>query len=166
MPLKQNIQEALNQHINGEFYSSYLYLAMAAYFESTNLKGFAHWMKVQAVEERDHALRLFDYIYDRGGSVSLKEIAAPKQQWNSPFQVFEETCSHEEKVTQSIGNMVELAQMEKDHATFQMLQWFVAEQVEEEARAQEIMLKLKSLGSSTGGLLYLDKELKKRELGQ
>jgi len=163
MSLKSNILEAMNLHINGEFYSSYLYLAMAAYFEAINLKGFSHWMKVQAAEERDHAMRLFDYIYDRGGVVTLKSIAAPKPSWNSPLQAFEEVSAHEESVSQAIGNMVELAQNEKDHATFQFLQWFVGEQVEEEARAKELMLKLKAIGPSTGGLLYLDKELKKRE---
>ena len=163
MTLKDKVLSAINQQINEEIYSSYLYLSMSAYFESINLRGFAHWMRVQSREETAHAMRFFDYIVEAGGTVALKPIAGPKTKWDSPLQVFEESCGHEAKITKLIYDLVGLSMEEKDYATNQMLQWFVAEQVEEEANPREILEKLKMIGSSNSGLLYLDKELKKRE---
>lgn len=162
MEMKKKINEAINKQINEELFSSYLYLAMAAYFETLNLKGFANWMKVQSREEHGHAMKFFEYVHDAGGTVELTALSAPQQKWANPLEAFEATLKHEQHITKSIYNLVELAMAEKDFAANNMLQWFVGEQVEEEANATEILLKLKTIGPSAGGLLYLDKELKKR----
>lgn len=161
--LSRTLEEAINRQINRELYSSYLYLGMAAYFESVNLKGFASWMLVQANEERGHAMKFYDYIYARQGKVVLDAIEAPKAKWTSTGKVFDEVYAHEQKVTGMINNLVELAAKEKDHATFEMLQWFVKEQVEEEANAALIVDKIKTLGDIPGHLFYLDHELSKRK---
>jgi ferritin len=161
--LSRTLEEAINRQINRELYSSYLYLGMAAYFESVNLKGFASWMLVQANEERGHAMKFYDYIYARQGKVVLDAIEAPKAKWTSAGKVFDEVYAHEQKVTGMINNLVELAAKEKDHATFEMLQWFVKEQVEEEANAALIVDKVKTLGDIPGHLFYLDHELSKRK---
>lgn len=152
----------LNDQINEEYFSSYLYLAMAGWFESKTLKGFAHWMKIQVREEQAHAMKFFEYLHDAGGVVELKAIAAPKKEWATPLAAFEESLAHEKHITARIYMLLEAAMAEKDYATVAMLQWFVNEQVEEEANATEILEKLKMIGDSKGGLLYLDKELKKR----
>ena len=135
---------------------------MAAYFESINLKGFANWMRVQAQEELTHAMRFFDYINERGGVVKLAAIEQPPTEWKSPLDVFEATYKHEVKVTGMINSLVNLAMKEKDHATYNMLQWFVAEQVEEEASADEIRQQLKLIGKDGRGILMLDRELGQR----
>jgi len=160
--LSKTIEAALNHQINRELYSSYLYLGMAAYFESVNLRGFANWMHVQANEERGHAKKFYDYVYARQGRVILENIEAPKAKWTSTGKVFEEVYAHEQKVTGMINNLVDLAIREKDHATFEMLQWFVKEQVEEEANAVQIVDKIKVLGDIPGHLFCLDHELSKR----
>ena len=154
--------EELNKQVNAELYSAYLYLSMAAYFESINLKGFANWMRVQAQEELTHAMRFFDYINERGGVVKLAAIEQPPTEWKSPLDVFEATYKHEVKVTGMINSLVNLAMKEKDHATYNMLQWFVAEQVEEEASADEIRQQLKLIGKDGRGILMLDRELGQR----
>ena len=163
MTMKAKINDALNKQINEEMFSSYLYLSMAAWFESQNLKGFGHWMKVQAGEENKHAMKFFEYVHDAGGVVKLEAIKAPKSTWKSPLEVFQESSAHEAHITACINNLVETAMAEKDFAALNMLQWFVSEQVEEEANATEILQKLVMIDTSKGGLLYLDKELKKRE---
>ena len=156
------IQDALNKQLNAELYSSYLYLSMAAYLESQNLKGMAHWMRIQAQEENLHAMKFFDFINERGGKVVLTQIDAPKTEWSSPLDVFEDTCKHESKVTGLINELVDLSLSEKDHAANAFLQWFVTEQVEEEASVQEIAGKLKLVGDRGGMLFMLDRELGQR----
>jgi ferritin len=157
------MEEALNRQVNRELYSAYLYTSMSAYFSSVNLAGFAKWMRVQAKEERAHAAKIYDYILARGGKITLLDIEAPKAKWASAGKVFEDVYTHEQKVTGMIHTLVELATKEKDHATFEMLQWFVKEQVEEEESASEILAKIKSIGDVSSHLFHLDHELGKRE---
>jgi len=156
------MNEALNKQVNAELYSAYLYLSMASYFDALNLKGFANWMTVQAREEISHALKFYTYMNERGSRVTMMAIEAPPTEWNSPLDVFEQTLDHERKVTGLINNLVDQASSLKDHATTQMLQWFIAEQVEEESSAEEIVQKLKLIENSKGGLFMLDKELGQR----
>jgi len=157
------VEEALNKQVNREFYSAYLYLAMSSYFESTNMGGFAHWMRVQAGEESDHAMKIYKYISGRGGRAELLAIEAPKAKWTSAGKVFEEVYAHEQKVTAMINALVDLAIREKDHATFEMLQWFVREQVEEEKQASDILAQIRMVGDTPGHLIYIDRHVGKRE---
>lgn len=157
------MEEALNKQVNREYYSGYLYLAMSAYFESVNMKGFAKWMRVQAKEEQAHGDKILDYLIARGGKVTLGDIEAPKAKWVSAGKVFEEVYAHEQKVTGMINSLVDLAIKEKDHASFEMLQWFVKEQVEEEKNSSEILEQIKIVGDVPGHLFYLDHHLGKRE---
>ena len=154
--------EALNKQINEELYSSYLYLSMSAWFDNIGLKGFANWMKVQAKEELGHAMKFYKYIISRGGRVQLHEIKAPPHEWQSPLHAFEETLKHEKHITECINKLVELAEEEKDRATLNMLQWFVDEQVEEEANDEEIIAKLKMIEGSNG-IFMLDNQLAQRK---
>ena len=160
--IRQNIQEALNKQINAELFSSYLYLSMAAYFESINLKGFANWMRVQTQEELVHATKFYDFIIERGGRVMLTSIDGPSTSWKSPLVVFEQAYQHEQMVTGLINDLVNLSMAERDHATHNFLQWFVAEQVEEEASTDEVVQKIKLMGDASGGLFMLDRELAQR----
>ena len=162
MTINEKIEDALNEQINKELYSGYMYLSMATYFESINLKGFAHWMREQDKEEREHAMKIFDYVIERGGRVSLTSIDAPPTEWKSPLDAFEEVYKHEQKVTGLINTLVDLAKSENDYATDAFLQWFVEEQVEEEASADEIVQKLKLIGDSGAALLMIDRELAQR----
>jgi ferritin len=157
------MEDALNKQVNRELYSAYLYLGMSAYFETGTLKGFAGWMRIQAREEQAHALKIYDYILARGAKANLLAIEAPRIKWASAGKVFEEVYAHEQKVTGMIHALVELAVKEKDHATFEMLQWFVKEQVEEEEHASEILAKITTIGDVPGHLFYLDHELGKRK---
>ncbi len=161
--MKENVQEALNKQMNRELYSSYLYIGMAAYFESLSLRGFAKWMRVQAKEEYAHGMKFFDYLVERGATIKLSAIDAPPMKWESPLKAFEEAYKHEQKVTAWIHELVNLAIKEQDHATNNMLQWFVKEQVEEEANASEIVEQIKMLGPEGRGILWLDHQLGKRE---
>jgi ferritin len=160
--LKDIIQKALNKQINAELWSAYLYLSMSSYFESINLSGFATWMIMQTQEEVNHAMRLYNYIIERGGRVILEAIDSVPTKWTSPLHVFQETYKHEQKVTKLIENLVEIAEKEKDRATLNMLQWFIDEQVEEESSADEIVQKLKLIGDQGSGLFMLDNELGQR----
>jgi len=160
--LSERMMKSLNKQLNAELYSAYLYLSMAAYFESKNLKGFANWMRVQAQEELTHAMKFFDYINERRGRVYLEAIEKPPTEWKSPLDVFEATYEHEVKVTSMINDLVNMAMEEKDHATYNMLQWFVAEQVEEEASADEIRQQLRMIKEDGRGIMMLDRELKQR----
>lgn len=160
--IKEKMQKSLNDQVNAELYSSYLYLSMAAFFESINLKGFANWMRVQTQEELVHAMKFYDFIIERGGNVVLSSIEGPPTEWASPLAVFEHAYKHEQKVTGLINNLVDLATAEQDHATSNFLQWFVAEQVEEEASADEVVQKIKLMGDASGGLFMLDRELAQR----
>ena len=160
--IKEKIQDALNEQLNAELYSSYLYLSMSAYFESIALKGFANWMRIQAQEELAHAMKFHDFLQERGGRVILTAVDAPQTQWDSPLAAFEHVYQHEQKVTGLINNLVNLAISEADHAANNFLQWFVAEQVEEESSADEIVQKMKLLGDDRSALFFLDQELGKR----
>src|SRR6056297_843614 len=131
--IKENIQEAINKQINAELFSAYLYQSMGAYLDSENLGGMAAWMNMRAKEELEHAMKFYNYLLERGGRVKLYAIDEPQFEWNSPLEVFEASYEHEQYVTGRINDLVELAAEEKDHATGVMLQWFVSEQVEEEA---------------------------------
>lgn len=161
--ISKTMEEALNRQVNREFFSEYLYLSMAAYLETISLRGFAKWMRVQAREERSHALKIFEYIVARGGKVTLGAIEAPKAKWTSAGKVFEEVYAHEQKVSGMINAIVDLAIKEKDHATFEMLQWFVKEQVEEEEQALEVLNQVRIVGDIIGHLFYIDHYLGKRE---
>lgn len=156
------MQDALNEQIQKEFYSAYLYLAMAAYCEAKNLPGAAKWMRVQAQEETGHGLKFFDYLNDRGARVTLKAIGQPPAEFSSLLDVFQKALAHEQEVTRSIGQLYALATKENDYATQATLQWFITEQVEEEKSASLIVEQLKLAGESKGTLLMLDHHLGKR----
>ena len=156
------MQDAMNDQINKELYSSYLYLSMAAYFEDRNLSGFAHWMRIQEAEEREHAMKIYDFILERGGKVNLKAIDAPKTEWKSSLEVAEEVAAHEATVTASIYSLYETALKEKDYPAQVMLQWFISEQVEEEKNAAEIVANLKLIEERGTAVLMLDHRLAKR----
>ncbi|MCX8063522.1 MAG: ferritin, partial [Anaerolineales bacterium] len=137
------MQDAMNEQIKNELYSAYLYLSMAAHFESKTLSGFANWLRIQAEEELGHAMKFYNFILERGGTVSLKAIDQPPSSWNSNLEAFEQVLAHEQKVTKLINDLYELALKEKDYPSQVMLQWFIEEQVEEEKNATEIIEKLK-----------------------
>lgn len=160
--IKKRVENALNEQMNKEFYSYYLYLSMAAHFDSNNLKGFSQWLKIQAKEEAGHAMKLYEYLISRGGKVILQPIDAPPSDWKAHKNIFEDAYRHEQKVTGLISKLVELAKSEKDHPTEIFLQWFVTEQVEEEALASEVLQKLQLIGNDGSALFVLDGELGKR----
>jgi ferritin len=163
--ISKKMEKTLNDQINAELYSAYLYLSMSAYFESENLPGFAKWMRIQWQEEVMHGLKIYDYVSERGGRATLKSIDGPPAKWKSPLDVFQATYKHEQVVTGRINDLVTQAVAEKDHATNAFLQWFVTEQVEEEKSADEIVQKLKRISDAPGGLYMLDKELGQRQSG-
>jgi len=156
------MQDALNAQINAEMYSSYLYLAMAAWCEKVNLKGFAHWFRVQSAEEQIHVTKFFDYVLDRRGEVTLKAIQGPVTAWESAEAVMEATLKHEQHVTSLIHALADLAMAERDHATHNLLEWFIEEQVEEEATADQILQEIKLAGNTPTGLYLLDRDLATR----
>lgn len=157
--LSPKMEQALNQQLNAELYSAYLYLSMAAYFFSINLNGFANWMTVQNLEETAHAMKFYHFINERGGRIRLETIAQPGTEWSTPLEVFQETLTHEEKVTGLINSLVDLAIAERDHASNAFLQWFITEQVEEEASANEVIQNLQRAGNDPNSLFMLDREL-------
>lgn len=159
MAISKKMEKALNAQINAEMYSSYLYLSMAADLEGKALSGFSNWMKIQAQEELYHAMKLYDYVHERGGAVTLDAIEAPQIEWKDPLALFQAAYKHELLVTSLINGLVDLAIKEKDHATNNFLQWYVEEQVEEEASADEVVQKLKLIGGKGHGLFMMDKEL-------
>lgn len=160
--ISQTMQEALNDQVKAEFYSGYLYLAMAAWFETQNLNGFANWMRVQTQEELAHGMIIYNYIGNRGGRVTLGAIDQPPADWASPRKVFEDAYAHEQLVTGRINKLVDLAIKESDHATNAFLQWFVTEQVEEELNASTIATQLRVAADSPNALFMLDRELAAR----
>jgi len=164
--LGKKLEDAINEQINKEFYSSYLYLSMSAYCEAESLPGFADWMWAQAQEEVGHAMHFFDYVNARGGRVVLKAIEMPPPIWKSPLEMFEQVLEHERKVTGMINRLYELALTEKDYATQMELQWFVTEQVEEEESAGQVVDQLKRVGEQPVGLLMLDRQLGEREAAE
>jgi ferritin len=162
--LNPKIEKALNDQINAELYSSYLYLSMSAYFEAESLEGMAQWMWVQAQEELTHVEKFFHFVNERDGRVLLAGIDAPETEWDSPLAAFREALGHEQKVTGLVNDLVDLSIGERDHAANSFLQWFVNEQVEEEATARGIVDKLKLAGDNKSILFMLDAELGKRVL--
>ena len=159
MSLSQTLQNAINEQINAELFSAYLYLSMAAYCESINLGGFAHWMRLQNQEETGHAMKFFDFVIDRGGRVELKPIEQPPLEFDSPLRLMQQTLAHEQKVTGLINRLYALAVKEGDYAAQVMLQWFITEQVEEEKSATDIIEQLKTVGADGTGLLMIDAKL-------
>jgi len=160
--ISKKMQDAINDQIAAEFYSAHLYLAMAAFLEDIDLPGFAHWMRIQYQEEVSHGMKMFDYLIERDGRALVKAIEDPPSKWGSVLEVHEEVYKHEQKVTGLIHNLVDIAVEEKDHASHIFLQWFVNEQVEEEATAKGIIQQLKLLGDSRAGLFQVDRELGQR----
>jgi len=157
--LSEKLQSAMNDQIKKEFYSSYLYLAMAAHFEAANLSGFAHWMKAQSEEETEHGMKFYEFINDRGGRVKLQAIDQPPVEFGSPLEIFKVVVNHEEQVTASIHKLYALAQAENDYPTQVMLHWFIDEQVEEEKNANSIVEMLKLAGDQGAALLMADRAL-------
>lgn len=160
--ISATIQEAFNQHINFEYFSSYLYLSMSAWFDGQGLKGCAHWMRLQADEEALHVGKFFDFQLERGGDVDLRAIEAPEKSWDSPLAAFQAAYDHECLVTGRINKLVDSVLAESDHAANAFLQWFVTEQVEEEANVLDIVGQLKLVEGDGRGLLMIDQELAKR----
>jgi ferritin len=165
MALSKKIQDAFNAQLNREYFSSYLYWSMAAYFDASNLKGFSQWMKVQAEEERAHAQKFYDFILSRGGEVELHAIDKPQTKWDSPLAAFDDALKHERLITRHIHELVDLGHSEKDHAAVSFLQWFVDEQVEEEDTAGEIVEKLKMIGDAKTAIFMYDGVLGRRQAG-
>ena len=161
--MDNKIQKAFNEQLKNELYSAYLYLSMAAYFDSINLKGFSHWMKVQVKEEEQHAMKFFDFLNLGGARVLLQAIPQPPTSFSSPKDVFEKTLAHEQKVTGLINQLCKLSSELKDDAASTFLQWFVKEQVEEEESATVILEKFKLLKDESAGLSAPDSELAKRK---
>ena len=160
--LKEKMLAAVNKQINAEMYSAYLYLSMEAYFQSINLTGFANWMRTQTQEEMMHAMKIYDFVFERGGKVTLEAIDKPPFSWDSPLAAFKEVLKHEQHVTSLINDLVDLAIKEKDHASNIFLQWFVTEQVEEEASADAVIQRLKLAKDNASGLFMIDAELGQR----
>ena len=160
--ISKKMAEALNNQVNAEFYSSYLYLQMAAYFAGKNFTGMESWMRLQAAEEYAHAMKFFDYLIEVGADVTLAAIDQPETEWSTQLAVFEAAHKHELHITKLINDLVDVALSEKDHATNIFLQWFVTEQVEEVSTVEEIIQKFKLIGDNNAGLYMLDMELGKR----
>ena len=156
------MMNALNDQIKYEFYSSYLYMSMSAYFADIGLSGFAHWMRIQAEEELLHTNKFYDFVLSRGGKVTLQAIDAPPAKWKNPLDLFQEGLKHEQFVTGRINMLMDLALSTKDHASHVFLQWFVTEQVEEEENFTDMINKLKLVKGDGQGLLLLDRELAAR----
>jgi ferritin len=163
MKISKKMQDIINDQIKHEFDAAYLYLSMAAYFEGNNLLGFAAWMKKQAMEETEHAMKLYGYIHERQGKVTLKALEQPKSEWNDALSAFSDAYAHELKVTGLIHGIADAAAQEKDHATSSFIKWFIDEQVEEESNADAIVEKLKLAGSNVGALMMIDRELSQRK---
>jgi ferritin len=160
--LTPSMQNALNAQVNAEYYSSYLYLSMAAYCEEINLKGFANWFRVQVQEEMVHAMKFFEFIISRRGKVELKAIDGPPTKWEQPLAIFEASLEHEKSVSQRINKLADLAVKESDHATHAFLEWFLTEQVEEEASVDQVVQQLRLNNNNPAGLFMLDRELAQR----
>lgn len=160
--LSEKMTEALNGQINKEMYSAYLYMDMSAHCTYVGLNGFANWFMVQYQEEMSHAMKIYDYINEQGGKVVLNGIEKPPGSFGTPLEMFEATLEHEQFITKSIYGLVDLANKEKDYATQIFLQWFVTEQIEEEANDNELIAKLKLVGNEGNGLFMIDKELEAR----
>jgi ferritin len=163
--ISKSLQDAMNEQINAELFSAYLYLSMSAHFESQNLAGFANWMRVQYQEETGHAMKFYKYLFDRNGAVTLKAIVQPITKFKTPASVFQLVLEHEQKVTSLINKLYELAVKEKDYAAQFFLQWFINEQVEEEKNATEILNMLEMIGDSPVSVIMADRQLGARKAG-
>lgn len=164
--ISEKMTKALNDQINAELYSAYIYYAMQAYFHSVNLDGFANWMNVQTKEEMTHAAKFFDFLNERNARIELAAIEKPQKDWKNALDAFQTAYKHEQYITGRINKLMEMAKAEKDYATESFLKWFVDEQVEEEAGALKIVETLKMLKDSTGGLVMLDHQMAKRTFGE
>ncbi len=162
--LSNKLLTALNEQIIAEYHSAYIYLSMSSYLHAINLDGSAHWMRLQAQEELMHGMKIYDYTLERGGRVLLQEVEAPPTEWDSALEVFKAAHAHEQLMTKRVNELANLAQAEKDNATNNLMQWFVTEQVEEEATVDDIVQKIKLLGGDGPGMFLLDRELKTRTL--
>ncbi len=161
--ISDKIVKAFNEQIKHELESAYLYLAMAAYFHGEGYDGMAKWMKAQANEEMEHAMKFFQHLQERDGRIELYELAKPQKEWKSPLDAFKAAYEHEKFITKKIHELVELAEQEKDYAASIMLQWFVTEQVEEEANTSQVVQWFERMGDTGHGLIMLDVQLGKRE---
>lgn len=157
--IKKKMEDALNKQLNAELYSSYIYLSMSGVLERMGLPGFANWMRVQAEEETAHGMKFYNHILERGGTIKLTAIQTPPSDWTTVMEILEATLEHEQKITGLINGLVDLALKEKDHASHMFLQWFVTEQVEEEANVDEIIQKLKLTEGDKGALFMMDKDM-------
>ena len=161
--LTKKLQEALNEQINKEFFAEYLYLSMSAYLESIEMEGFANYFNVQAQEEHFHAMKMFNFVHDKGGRVILKSLKEPKSDYTSVINVVEESLKHEKFTTKSINDLMDIAIKENDHSVRSFLQWYVDEQVEEESIISKLLAKLKLIKGEGFGLLQLDSQLGMRK---
>ncbi len=161
--ISDKMNKALNEQVNAELFSSYLYLGMSAWFSEKSLNGFASWMRVQAQEEMSHGMKIYDFVLERGGNIQLTAIEKPESEWGSPLEVVQEVANHEAKVTGLINELVDVALEQRDHATNIFLQWFVTEQVEEEASVGDVLERVKMIGDDSAGMFALDMEMAKRE---
>ncbi len=161
--LIESVEQALNKQLTEELYSANLYLSMAGWCENLGLGGAARWLKAQSAEELEHAHKIYDYLTERDARVRVGAVKAPPSEWSAPQAVFEDAYHHEQEVSHWFGQLVELAERERDHLTFQFLQWFVEEQVEEEATAKTIVDRFKLAGANSSALLLIDQELGSRE---
>ena len=160
--LSEKLISAINNQIQFEYYSAFTYKAMQAHFESEDLSGMANWMNIQFQEEMAHAEKMFHFICETGGKVDLMAIEAPRNEYTSVLEIFEETLKHEQEVTSRINDLMDLAQEEKNHMAQIFLQWFITEQIEEEAGVGHIIAKLKRIKGDGRGLMMIDQELEKR----
>lgn len=160
--ISEKMQQELNEQVNKEFYSAYMYLAMSAYCNTIGLPGFSHWMRMQYEEESLHVTKMYDYILDQGGQIHLKMIEEPSKEFGTPIEIFEKTLEHEQFVTKAIHNLMSLAVEERDYATQTFLQWYVTEQVEEESNVNDILSPLRMVGNDKGGLMMIDQKLNGR----
>ena len=161
--ISEKLEKAFNEQINAEFYSEYFYLSMLAYFEQQNLKGFKNWMYVQMQEERAHAFGLFHYLHERCGKVRLEQINKPNNDWSSPLEVIEAVLKHEQSVTAKINSLIDTAEEEKDRAAVSFLDWYLKEQVEEEANVGKLLKTMQNICDDKLCLYMLDKELSERK---
>ena len=163
--ISKKVEKAINDQINAELWSAYMYLSMSAYFENEGFAGFANWMRVQFEEEKMHALKFFDYVNERGGKIELQPIDKVPHTWKDAADAFRETYKHEQIVTALIYGVMDVAIAEKDYATQSFLKWFIDEQVEEEASASDILTRIEMINGNGNGLFMLDRELLARTLG-
>ncbi|MGI5895463.1 MAG: ferritin [Oscillospiraceae bacterium] len=160
--LSQTLTKAISEQVNAEYYSAYLYLAMSAACDRMGFKGFANWMHVQAQEEMAHGTHMFEHLLDRGAAPAFGDIKAPPSEYSDLREIFEKTLAHEEMVTGLINKLASLAMQENDHATYNFLQWYINEQVEEESTASLILQKLNFIGDNASMLYALDTEMAAR----